>query len=320
MLGSDPVRQYDQGLGHTRQGVISLEPVYGDAGGDSTWVNWFFREFVNGAAMEFAYTQAGQENSFTWDAMSKGFDIQMPLIARLRDEHKIRVETLEASGRWFKQKYAVTPVTTFSVDKDLEGSDLKTIWFNSRFYRINIIWEQGTLRVRDIHLFNEHLTSRYETQPATENECTFFTLPFVDGYLRSKPNQLAGLRLKALIDGKEVSLEGGDPVFTKKDASTMHIHWPLKTVAGSFEIYLGEKKMVIQLKSDQSVNWFFDLNTAEETKLPFNSIKSKNIDCSFEGLHYSIPAEKGSFSQPANGAVLRIHPQSNSITIPLAAN
>jgi hypothetical protein len=320
MLGSDPIRQYDHALGTARQGVVSLEPVYKFGGGDETWVNWFFTAFIKDPSLGFNYVQAGQENSFTWDAMSKGFEIQMPLIARLRDEQKLRVETLEASGRWFKAKYAVTPVTTFSVDKDLEGSDLKTIWFNSRFYRINILWEHGIVRVRDIHLFNENLTSRYETQPATENECTFLTLPFVDGYLWSKPNQLAGLRLKALIDGKEILLEGGDPVFTTKDASTMHISWPLKTITGSFEIYLSEKKMVIQLKSNHPVNWFFDLDTTEEAKLPFNSVRAKNIDCSFEGLHYSIRAEKGRFSQPANGAVLRIHPQSKTITIPLAAN
>jgi hypothetical protein len=320
MLGSDPIRQYDHALGTARQGVVSLEPVYKFGGGNEAWVNWFFAAFIKDPSLGFNYVQAGQENSFTWEGMAKGFEIQMPLIARLRDEQKIRVETLEASGRWFKEKYAVTPVTTFSVDKDLEGSDLKTIWFNSRFYRINIIWEQGTLRIRDIHLFNENLTSRYETQPATENECTFFTLPLVDGYLWSKPNQLAGLRLKALIDGKEISLVGGNPIFTKKNASTMHISWPLKTVTGNFEIYLSEKKMVMQLKSAQPVNWFFDLSTAEGAKLPFNSITATNIDCSFEGLKYSIRAENGSFSKPANGAVLRIHPQSNTITVPLAAN
>ena len=103
MLGSDPVRQYDNGLGNNRQGVITLEPVYKDGGGDSAWVNWYFKEFVEGASMGFAYTQAGQENSFTWDAMAKGFEIQMPLIARLRDEKKIQVETLAESGEWFRE-------------------------------------------------------------------------------------------------------------------------------------------------------------------------------------------------------------------------
>ena len=51
MLGSDPVRQYDEGLGTDRQGVITLEPVYKFGGGDSDWVNWYFKQFVSGNAM-----------------------------------------------------------------------------------------------------------------------------------------------------------------------------------------------------------------------------------------------------------------------------
>jgi len=81
MLGSDPIRQFDAGLGSNKQGVISLEPVYKGGGGDDAWVNWYFRQFVGGEPMAFAYVQTGQENSFTWDVMAKGFEIQMPLIA-----------------------------------------------------------------------------------------------------------------------------------------------------------------------------------------------------------------------------------------------
>ncbi|WP_449437766.1 hypothetical protein [Pedobacter steynii] len=88
MLGSDPIRQYDTGINSSRQGVITLEPVYPEAGGDANWVNWFLKEFTEGESMEFNYTQAGQENSFTWDAMKKGFEIQLPLLARLRDEKR----------------------------------------------------------------------------------------------------------------------------------------------------------------------------------------------------------------------------------------
>lgn len=220
---------------------------------------------------------------------------------------------MEASGRWFRKKYTITPVTSFSVDKDLKGSDLKTIWFNSRFYRINILWEHGSLRIRDIHLFNENFPSVYETQPVTENECRFFTLPFVDGYIWSKPEQLAGLRLKAVVDGKEILLEGGDPEFKRTGPATLHISWPLQTVKGSLEIDLGEKTMVMKLKSDQVVNWFLDLNTAAGIQLPFTSINARTIDCNFEGMHYTISAAKGTFGKPGNGSILRIHPQLNSI-------
>jgi hypothetical protein len=318
MLGSDPIRQYDNGLGTDRQGVVTLEPVYQFGGGDSAWVNWFFTSFTNDSSLGFNYTQAGQENSFTWDAMAKGFELQMPLIARLRDENKVRVETLEASGRWFRKNYKVTPVTSFSVNKDIDGSDLKTVWYESRFYRINILWEKENLRIRDIHLFNENLPSVYETQVATSNECSFFTLPFVDGYIWSKPDQIAGLRLRANIDGKELDLKGDNPTFIKTGNSTMRITWPLKPINGTFEIDLSEQQIQMKLVSTEKIKWFFDLNTAGKTVLPFNAISSEKVDCSFEGMKYVIRAGKGSFSKPGNAAVFRITPDSNTITLKLA--
>ncbi len=62
MLGSDPVRQYDdEGNGSNGQGVITLEPASQPGGGDSAWVHWYFKEFVEGQSMAYAYVQAGQE-------------------------------------------------------------------------------------------------------------------------------------------------------------------------------------------------------------------------------------------------------------------
>ena len=43
MLGSDPIYQYDTGLGSARQGVISLEPVYPESGGNPAWVRVVLR-------------------------------------------------------------------------------------------------------------------------------------------------------------------------------------------------------------------------------------------------------------------------------------
>jgi hypothetical protein len=249
--------------------------------------------------------------------MSKGFEIQMPLIARLRDEHKVRVETMAASGKWFREKYKVTPATSFSVSKDIEGSDRKTVWFDSRFYRMNILWERGTLRIRDIHLFDEKMPSVYETTPATANECTFFTLPFVDGYIWSKKDQLAGMRLYGRVDGRKVLLEGGDPVFTTVGETAVHISWPLKTVKGSLEMELSEKKMTMKLKGGGAVNWWLDLATAEDAKLPFGSVSPQRVDCLFEGMKYSVRMGKGKFSQPGDGVVLRMSQEANTISIDL---
>jgi hypothetical protein len=315
MLGSDPIRQYDNGLGSSRQGVVTLEPVYAFGGGDSAWVRWFFDVFTSGPDLGFNYTQAGQENSFTWKAMSKGLQIQFPLIAQLRDEGKVRVETMAESGRWFRAKYGLTPATSFTVLKDIDGSDRKTVWFDSRFYRINLLWEDGTLRIRDIHLFDERFPSVYETAAANSNECRFFTLPFVDGYLWSKAGQIAGLRLKARAGGKEVVLTGGAPVVEVKGDSAMLIRWPVERVKGVLEIKLSEDRIEMGMKAVDSVDWFLELNTADNVELPFESVDAKGIDCRFEGMRYRVGVEKGLCQKPAGQAGLRIWPQENRIVV-----
>jgi len=318
MLGSDPVRQYDAGFGTTWQGVITLEPVYKDAGGSAEWVNWFFKQFVEGEPMEFAYTQAGQENSFTWDAMSKGFEIQMPLIAKLRDQKKVKVETLEESGRWFKSRYKTTPATSVTINRDIGDSDRKTVWFNSRFYRANLLWENGTLRFRDIHLFSEKLPSDYLTKKVETNVCSFYTLPFVDGYLWSTPEDIAGLRFKTVVDGKEVALTGGDPVVTNPAAGKLRISWPLQNIRGQLIMNFDEKQLTITVAGKAVANWFLDLNVAAKAELPFNKIGNSAVSSRFKGLNYSVTTPNGNFVAE-DGRLFRIKPSAGNLTIYFAS-
>lgn len=315
MLGSDPIRQYDMGLGTKMQGVVTLEPVYKNGGGDSTWVNWYFKEFLKGECMEYAYVQVGQENSFTWDKMAKGFAIQLPLVARLRDEKKVRVETLAESGKWFREHYKVTPSTSVTVNNDLPGSDRKTVWFNSRFYRVNLLWENGTLRFRDIHVFNENLPSDYLTRKGTSTTCFFYTLPFVDGFSWSTADKIAGLRVKAVINGKETLIEGGNPVVKKIGRDNLHIVWPLKSVKGEFVLDIDAQNMEMQYKGIKPLNWYLDLTTAEHADLPFSKVSKKQIDCRYKCMDYSIKAANGFFSTPGNEVVYRINPDKNILLL-----
>ncbi len=315
MLGSDPIRQYDNGRGSARQGVITLEPVYPQAGGDSTWVNWYFKQFVDGAYMGFAYTQAGQENSFTWEAMAKGLQLQFPLIEKLSNEKKIKVETLAESGKWFKDHYKVTPATSVTINNDLPGSNGKTVWFDSRFYRANLLWENGSLRFRDIHVFNEKFPSKYETQPAASNECAFFTLPVVDGYLWSSATLVAGLKFKAVINGKEQVMEGGDPTISDAAPGKLMVTWPITSFKGILRIEFTNRQIKIDVTGARYANWLLDLETGGDKILPFKQIRSTRVKAEFEGVPYTLSAVKGTFLQPGNGPVFRITPAMNTIAL-----
>jgi hypothetical protein len=308
LLGSDPIRQYADG-----RTVTTLEPVYGHAGGNLQWINWFFQTFANDPSLGFNYTQAGQENSFTWDAMKKGLEIQMPIIAQLREQGKVQVETMAQSGQWFKKNYKVTPATTFTVTKDLGNSDKKTIWYNSRFYRINLLWEKGSLRITDIHLFNETVPDKYLNAVTTTNQSFFYTLPVVDGFLWGKAGNPAGLQLMDNIGGQEQAIKGGDPIFTNSGKSTAHISWPVQN--GSFEIDLKEKSIMVRLKGKPLSGWFLDFNATNRQNLPLTNIKADHMDYVFDNHPYQLVATKGSFEKPSNGSVFRIKPQGETIIL-----
>ncbi len=316
MLGSDPVRQYDNGLGNERQGVVTLEPVYQFGGGDSAWVNWYFKQFTEGECLNFAYVQAGQENSFTWEAMKKGYKIQMPLIAKLRDENKITVETLAESGKWFRQNFKVTPATSVSVNEDLKKKDVQTVWFDSRFYRMNILWENGNLRIRDIHLFNENLASSYLSQKSTSTKASFFTLPLVDGNRWSAANKLAGMTFKVILNGKETVLKGSKPEI-KNSGNELHISWPLTSFDGTMVMDLDEQNIKIKITGKKSEDWFMELTTAKDAILPFKKISLHKVDAKFNGMNYSVIAKKGSFANGGAKSALIIKPENDNVVINL---
>jgi hypothetical protein len=318
MLGSDPIRQYDNGLGAERQGVVTLEPVYKFGGGDANWVNWYFNQFVEGACMQYAYVQAGQENSFTWEGMKKGFEIQLPLIARLRNEKKVTVETLEETGEWFRKNYKTTPATSVTITKDLQGSNEKTVWFDSRFYRINLLWENGTLRFRDIHLFDENFPSICTNQQATSNDCSFFTLPLVDGYMWSSPGKYAGLRFKNMQDGKVILMQGKDPIVTDAMPGILHICWPLSLCNDTLVMNIYERKVNMTLQGKDKLNWFLDLTASSTAALPFKKISGTNIQCRFHAMDYNVSATQGSFSKPDDSTIFRITPRNNTIEFDLS--
>lgn len=311
MLGSDPIRQYADG-----RTVTTLEPVYKHAGGSEQWINWFFDSFANDPSLGFNYTQAGQENSFTWNDMKKGLEMQMPIIARLRDESKVRVETMRESGEWFRKNYKVTPATTFTVSKDLGESDKKTIWYNSRFYRLNMLWEEGTMRIADIHLFNESIPDKYFKDMTKVNQSFFYTLPVVDGFQWGKAGEPTGLRLLSFENGKAVPVKGGNPVFTSVDASTVHISWPV--AGGSYEIDLKEDAMSITTKGSLAKDWYLELAVNGTAKVPLRGILANQAGYEFDGHSYRLLAKKGKFGKPENGALIQLKPESGSISLQLA--
>ncbi len=311
MLGSDPIHQYDSGLGGNHQRVVSLEPVYTGGGGDAKWCRWYFDAFIEGAAMDYGYVQAGQENSFTWKKMGRGFEIQMPMIADLLKEGKVTVKTLGETGRWFKEKYKVTPPTSVTVLNDHTLKDQKTVWFNSRFYRANLLWEKGALRFRDIHLFDERVASDYLTKKGTSNQCFYYTLPVVDGFRWSSLDTIAGLRL---MTGEGVEVQGGVPTVDDSLEGELVVRWPTNAPRGEIVMTFKESSLNISATGSLKDSWYFELTNAPKAELPFSEITRQRLSCSFRQTKYTVLAEEGAFKASTESS-LQIIPEAHGINL-----
>jgi hypothetical protein len=309
MLGSDPIYQYDTGLGSKRQSVVSLEPVYQGGGGNRDWVEWFFRSMFDEPCLAFSYIQTGQENSFTWAKMRKGLEIQIPLLDSLYEQGKIRVETLETSGRWFREKYPLTPPTAVTALTDCRNQGNKTAWYNSRFYRVNLMWEGSSFRFRDIHLFDERMESDYLAKAGESTQCIYTTLPVVDGFMWSTHNEITGLRI---IDKNGNVLTTGAPEVSKLPDNVLKVTFT-ETSGRKFDLIFYEERFEVT-GSDNS--WALELKTAQQeiAMLPFLSVEDRQIKAAYHGFEYSVVCTKGSFVK-ADGCAFRILPDKGKISV-----
>ncbi|MBO4589794.1 MAG: hypothetical protein J5698_02340 [Bacteroidaceae bacterium] len=300
MLGSDPVLQYDHGLDRHFQGVVTLEPVYtGAGGGDSRWVSWFLPAMAQSESLAFNYIQAGQENSFGWEAMKDGLSMQMPLIRELADKGLFRVETLAESGRWFRKHYPLTPATAVTVPDDYLRSGRSAVWYDSRFYRAGLLWTDSSFVIRDIHLFDECLESDYLRTAGTTTYCEYVTPPVVDGFLWSTPAKHAGLRLVAVNDDGSSS---AIPItsHTCRQSGQDGLSVVCTTPYGPFTLLLKADALTATYAPSPAKSWALEFTAAEGAKLPFNSLEPQAVSATHKGFDYTIRLRRGTFAAVAS--------------------
>jgi len=318
MLGSDPVYQYDTGLGRERQGVISLEPVYKESGMNKEWVEYFLESIVNQPCLAFNYAQAGQENSFTWSGMRKGLEMQFPLFDSLRIAGKIRVETLETSGKWFKEQFQHTPATAVTTLTDIRNEGRKSVWFNSRYYRTNLLWEGKSFRFRDLHLFDEKFESAYYKTAGEGNQFFYYTLPVVDGFMWSTSDDRAGLRIiKTDEEGNKLEILFKDPVVKEIDKDILQVTCEDESQHTFYMTFYEDRFEVSCEPHAKELNWMLELKTAQGVELPFQSFNKNNIKASFRDFSYTISCKEGTVSEGTASAdyVFRLVPVNNKLVV-----
>ena len=290
MLGSDPIHQYDLGLGETEkaQGVMSLEPVYGNSGCDRQWVNNFFDVIFNGKGLALEYTQMGQENSFGWEKISTGLTMQFEELEKRLEKGDIQLLTLGDAGRKFSEKYKITPESAICTQKDTTGGNLKTVWYMSRFYRVNFLFGDGGFHIRDIYLFRDGFCEKYLDSTEKSHVCFFSNIPFVDGFRFSDKEKTAGAYFvvdneRLVFDGKVETAAEGDSV--------------LITVGNSMKITACPTKLIIERAlSDFSLHFSY----VKKDYVRIEIASEKKADITYYAHSESVSLSKGSFKATDN--------------------
>lgn len=318
MLGSDPIYQYDSSIGNNGQGVITLEPVYSNGGGNRKWVNWFLPAMANSESLNFNYIHAGQENSFGWKSIKKGLTMQIEIIRELADKGLFRVETLGESGRWYKENFKVTPPTSVTVPDDYRGKDISSVWFNSRYYRAGLLWNKKDFVIRDIHMFDAEVESDYLRKAGTTSYCEYITPPFVDGFLWSTAKEKAGLRLVAMNEDGSVKAVPVTSHTCRKGADDV-LAVNCETEYGQFQLLFKEDAMTVTLQPMQGaapVKWALEFTAIKTDDLPFTKISAKAISATHRGYDYDVRLLKGNFkSADASFANWHIIPENNTVVL-----
>jgi len=308
MLGSDPIYQHG-----TTPGLISLEPVYRPGGGDPKWVDWLMKSLVEQPSLAFAYTQAGQENSFTWGPVQKGLGYQFPLFAEMARAGKIRVETLEQSGKWFRKQFRVTPPTSVVALDDWKNEGRKTVWYNSRYYRLNVLWESDSFFIRDLHCFDEKLVSPTHTIPLKETTLAYETLPIMNWAVWSDSGKTQAGMWPVILDvnhpaGIRMQPEGR-PRVQEINATDLRIEQPLKG-GGTFSLVCkeGSLKMTALNGDKKPMSWACDLKGGSRLKSHVNQVNPTAVMLQHGGVSYRLKlGSRGACSQLESGD-LRLMP------------
>ncbi len=315
MLGSDPIYQY----GNT-PGMYTLEPVYPGAGGSADWVAWFMNNLIHQPSLAFGYAQVGQENSFGWDAMKTGLTLQVALLARQVQAGEIQVQTLAQTGEWFRRHYSLTPATCVVSLEDWKQQGRKTVWYDSRFYRINVLWENGLFFVRDLHRFDENVASANHDTPLATKALACGTLPVMDAALWSKTEPAGMWPVVLSLDGKSVPMmPDGPPVVTELNPTDLSIRQPLRG-GGAFSIVCHEANVTFigMDGKGQPLPWAWNMIGGPRQKSAVQAVTPHGVAYVYGGVKYLIrlSPDVASCRQLDNGAIqLRPDPSGRLILI-----
>jgi hypothetical protein len=261
-------------------------------------------------SLAFGYAQAGQENSFGWSAMATGLTRQVALFAAQAQAGEIQMETLAQAGQWFRSQHALTPPTSVVALDDWQNQGHKTVWYDSRFYRLNVLWANGLFSIRDLHCFDENMASSTYATPLATTYFNYQTLPLMDGSFWSGNGTNSVGMWPVLLSSNGVAsslVPNGLPVVKELDPTDLCIQQPING-GGTFSMVCGETNVTFTGVNGlgQPLNWAWLMVGGTQQASAVQSVSTNAIAYTF----YPVSANGG--NGPGVSYQLRVSTNSGS--------
>src|SRR3569833_2154822 len=282
---------------------------------------WYLNALIKQPSLAFGYTQAGQENAFGWDSMSAGLINQVALISAEAKAGNIQVLTMAQAGDWFRKNYSVTPPTSVVALDDIKQQGRKSVWYNSRFFRCNVLWDQGTFFFRDLHCFDETVTSSTHNIALTDPFFVYETLPVMDGGQWSGNGGFAAGMWLVSLPGETIMPVPTPPVVKELNSKNLSIVQPLGS-GTVFAITFAETNITCIGTNalGQPLNWAWDLVGGSQQSAAVQNVTSNAISYNYIGAGYQIRLGAGSSSQLGNGNIRLMPDASGKLMLQLGGN
>ncbi len=305
MLGNDPIYQVDAKMEMAPEHLpdtclrdcLTMEPVYSDPGGGCCpeFVDWFLRETFTPNTLSFNYLHIGQENAFDWSAQAKGTRYQFDKIREMVDAGALTLETLSQTGQWYRETYPVTPASSITAFTDWREKGYQSFWYNSRYYRMNLLRKDDALILRDLQLFRDTYRERYYETPCLSEAMTYDNLPVVDGNRWCGTDFRAGVCIGYKEADAFVPLSVRDIRVDYPDDTTMTI--TLDTAEGEAILCCREDSLTITGAANRPVTLQL---TADASRMPAFRMEGNRLEYTHNQFVYSVSVDGGTWMPSAN--------------------
>jgi hypothetical protein len=163
-----------------------------DAGGNESWTKWYYEQVLSNPSLNFSYLQTGQENSFGWNRLGKGFERQCQMISEYKKNGKVQLQTMTETSRDFMRKFSVTPAIAKCFMQDWSKEDKQSVWYVNRFYRAALLADEQGVTIRDIFRFDSNLKERYLNKKELTRSCFYTNVEVFSGLSRRDDLKPAG--------------------------------------------------------------------------------------------------------------------------------